>query len=68
MSNQQLINFSSEISNIPMEVEIIDLSDDQDIEKLKRQHIRKTININVESTINRLTSEKDLPIEDDPED
>jgi hypothetical protein len=43
MSNQQLINFSSEIPNIPMEVEIIDLSDDQDIEKLKRPHIRKTV-------------------------
>ena len=43
MSNQQLINFSSEISNIPMKVEIIDLSDDQDIEKLKRPHIRKTV-------------------------
>ncbi|CAH1770392.1 5163_t:CDS:1, partial [Entrophospora sp. SA101] len=29
---------------------------------------KNQININVESIINRLTSEKDFPIEDDPED
>ena len=32
------------------------------------KYIKNQININVESIINRLTSEKDLPIEDDPED
>ncbi len=35
---------------------------------VKINDIKDQININVESIINRLTSEKDLPVRSDPED